>query len=385
LAGEYGVDPDNANKYEEWRRSHQPFHWFAEFYGIMSDGGFDAIIGNPPYVVYSASKVLYSIENMNYRTLSCKNLYAFMLERSIELVKPRSPVSLIVQLTVLSSEKLHSLQDLLVDRGSLYALPFPRRPESMFDGVEMPVAILISTGYEPKEYISSRVGRIYTEERLTTLDTTRLVNHKICIHTHRMAKIGSSIEHKIFEKITSHKGIIDSLTVRQSNHVVYYQEACRYWLKACPGLPYFRRNGKNIPPPHGRFLHCETSEAADFVGCLLNSSFFYWYYSVFSDCEHVNDSLVRDVPIPVNWDKVPWQALSRQLVMSLQQHATRKTINTKQGHKIEYDEMKALLSKDIIDLIDISLCEIYGLSDYETDFIINYDAKYRVGVDASDE
>jgi hypothetical protein len=36
LAGEYDIDPSiDINKYEEWRRSHQPFYWFAEFYGIM--------------------------------------------------------------------------------------------------------------------------------------------------------------------------------------------------------------------------------------------------------------------------------------------------------------------------------------------------------------
>ena len=38
--------------YEKWLKSHQPFHWFVEFYGIMQSGGFDVIIGNPPYVEY---------------------------------------------------------------------------------------------------------------------------------------------------------------------------------------------------------------------------------------------------------------------------------------------------------------------------------------------
>ena len=39
--------------YQEWLKSHQPFHWFVEFYGMMQQGGFDVIIGNPPYVEYS--------------------------------------------------------------------------------------------------------------------------------------------------------------------------------------------------------------------------------------------------------------------------------------------------------------------------------------------
>ena len=64
LAGEYGVDPSKTKAYDQWRKSHQPFHWFAEFYGIMSQGGFDVIIGNPPYV--ESAKILkqYTFPNL---------------------------------------------------------------------------------------------------------------------------------------------------------------------------------------------------------------------------------------------------------------------------------------------------------------------------------
>ena len=52
LAGDYGVKVDDEKAYRQWRESHQPFHWFVEFYGIMNGGGFDVVIGNPPYVEY---------------------------------------------------------------------------------------------------------------------------------------------------------------------------------------------------------------------------------------------------------------------------------------------------------------------------------------------
>ncbi|MDP9222761.1 MAG: SAM-dependent methyltransferase, partial [Actinomycetota bacterium] len=35
---------------DSWRKSHQPFHWFIEFPDVMQRGGFDVIIGNPPYI-----------------------------------------------------------------------------------------------------------------------------------------------------------------------------------------------------------------------------------------------------------------------------------------------------------------------------------------------
>ena len=59
LAAEYGVDLKKASAFGTWRASHQPFHWFVEFYGIMSKGGFDVVIGNPPYV--STKTLTYSL------------------------------------------------------------------------------------------------------------------------------------------------------------------------------------------------------------------------------------------------------------------------------------------------------------------------------------
>jgi len=50
LACDYGVKGDDKTTCAKWVKTHQPFHWFVEFYGIVSNGGFDVIIGNPPYL-----------------------------------------------------------------------------------------------------------------------------------------------------------------------------------------------------------------------------------------------------------------------------------------------------------------------------------------------
>ncbi|TVR63385.1 MAG: SAM-dependent methyltransferase, partial [Candidatus Competibacteraceae bacterium] len=39
LAGEYGVKVEKPKDFDAWRASHEPFHWFIEFYGIMRAGG----------------------------------------------------------------------------------------------------------------------------------------------------------------------------------------------------------------------------------------------------------------------------------------------------------------------------------------------------------
>jgi hypothetical protein len=379
LAGDYGVNPDSARAFVTWRDSHQPFHWFAEFYGVIREGGFDVVIGNPPYVVNSAQKISYDLSRSGLNTLAAGNLYAYVFERSAQVTKKEAPISLIVQLTAISSGRMQALQDLLVSRGLLLVLPYPRRPESMFDGVEMPVVILSSYPSVSHALVTTRVGRMYGQERNHCLQTHATVAHSIRLHGHRVGKLHSTIEKSIIGKVFAAKHSTRHLVARGGDHVVFYQEACRYWLKAQAGLPYFARNGEEMQPPHGRVFSATSGNAAAFWGCLLNSSLFYWYYSLFSDCEHVNDDLVKTIPIPTHWESSKWSELSEHLSLSLTSHATRKTIRTKQGHIIEYDEMKASRAKSLIDEIDLELGKLFGLSDAETDFIINYDIKYRMG------
>ncbi|MBM3879991.1 MAG: hypothetical protein FJ387_09775 [Verrucomicrobia bacterium] len=381
LASDYGVKVSDKAAYAKWLSTHLPFHWLVEFFGIIESGGFDVVIGNPPYVVVSPDKIPYRIKEAEFRTHSTKNLYSLVCERSEQLAQKQASLGLIVQLTALSSEKMPPLQDLLLNRGLFLAPSFPRRPESIFDGVEMPVTILISRK-APRQLHTSRISRFYTEERPCALNLLYLQNHCTRLHGHRIAKIGTPVEKRIFEKWDTASEHVEALTTSTSTHLVYYQEACRYWAKACRGYPFFRRNGEKMSPPHGRTICFKDSNACAFVACLANSSLFYWFYSLFSDCEHINDALIRGFKIPGTWEKEDWSTLESRLSKSLKENAQRKTIQTKQGHTIEYDELNASKSKAVADEVDRALARHYGFTDEEVDFIQNYDIKYRLGRDA---
>jgi hypothetical protein len=226
------------------------------------------------------------------------------------------------------------------------------------------------------------VGRFYTEEREHALLTMALSPHAIRLDGYRIAKIGTSRERSIFQKLTAGtRPMLGSLALTRSKWVVYYQEACRYWVKACHDLPFFQRNGRAMEPPHGRTVAFASEQASSLAACALNSSLFYWYYNAFGDCEHVNDRLVRRFPIPADWQNTDWTTLSSELSESLKKNSKRKIITTKQGYQIEYDEMKAVHSRSVIDRIDRALAWHYGLTEEELDFLINYDFKYRMGGD----
>jgi hypothetical protein len=90
-------------------------------------------------------------------------------------------------------------------------------------------------------------------------------------------------------------------------------------------------------------------------------------------------------PIPRTWNDTDWASIGHELTSSLDANANRKAIRTKQGHLIEYDEIKAVHSKPIIDEIDAALANHYRFTKEDLDFIINYDIKYRLGGEADEE
>ena len=109
LAKEYGVDANKATAFQQWQASHQPFHWFVEFHGIIHQGGFDVIVGNPPYVEYSNVKSEYTVKG--YATESCGNLYAYLMERCKTLANQRAYLSMIVPLSGHSTKRMTPLVD----------------------------------------------------------------------------------------------------------------------------------------------------------------------------------------------------------------------------------------------------------------------------------
>ena len=196
--------------------------------------------------------------------------------------------------------------------------------------------------------------------------------------------MSSTIGGAVLDKITAPKSV-ELITSRGGQHKVFYQEACRYWAKASNFQPRFVLNGETVDQPHGRTISFDSENAAAFVNCLLNSSLFYWYYSTLADCEHVNDSLVRGFPLLDSWTRCDWISLSGAIDRTLRQGASPKTIRTRQGHVIEYDETDGRVARESANNADVALGTLYALSASELDYIINYDIKYRMGKGGDDD
>lgn len=133
-----GVTPDGI---ADWVRRVRPFHWFCEFPAVIGRGGFDVIIGNPPYV--QLSKVTdYNITG--FVTANCPDLYAVCYERSLSLLSPVGRHAFIVMSNLAFSNAFSPLRQVIADLSeSEWWSTYGKRPDSLFRGVQVRNTILV--------------------------------------------------------------------------------------------------------------------------------------------------------------------------------------------------------------------------------------------------
>ncbi len=298
LAGEYGKDTTSPTEVGPWILSHQPFHWFAEFYGTMNRGGFDVIIGNPPYVEYRRSKVDYVVTG--FATADCKNLYAFAVERSFNLLREEGRVGLIIPLASISIDDTHSLRTfLLQEAGLLLHASFGFRPAKLFEGVNLRLTVLLagkkgssraavwSSGYllwcqEERPHLFCKVSPLRVEQ-------TDVLG--------RLPKPVASLGISILSKVLSNTELLGSLVSKTGNAVLHYHRSPLYWIRAMDFEPYFQSATKTRSVHHLRDVYLRDSQATGFVGCVLNSSLFYWWFVNVGNCRNLTGEDVRGIPI----------------------------------------------------------------------------------------
>ncbi|MBL8133209.1 MAG: Eco57I restriction-modification methylase domain-containing protein, partial [Anaerolineae bacterium] len=95
---------------DAFRASHKPFHWYVEFNSVLANGGFDVIVGNPPYVESNKVK---EYEIRNYESEPSHNLYAYTMERAVYIQRQQGRFSVIVPVGAFSVNETVSLRALL--------------------------------------------------------------------------------------------------------------------------------------------------------------------------------------------------------------------------------------------------------------------------------
>lgn len=365
--------------FNTWYTSYQPFHWVAEFYQIIhGNGGFDVIIGNPPYVEYT--KVGYSLKE--YKTLKCSNLYTYVIERCFKLSSKTTRVGMIVPISSICTNRMIEYQKILLEKNiwnSLYA----ERPSKLFAGAEVQLVIsLICDDTQGQSIHSSKYNKWNTEYREYLFQNICYESVHNIIREGSLPKIGSNIEKTIIHKILEDRNTISNYQIKLSDHYVSYRNAGgRYYKVVLNYEPIFKLNGIIKKSSTYQRLYFDDKKYANSICCIMNSSLFFWYWLNYSDTWHLVNREIGSFPINLEEAIIEELNLINTLLMAdFLKKSINKIENRNKGKDtVEFTQYNARDSKSIIDKIDKILAQHYGFTEEELDFIINYDIKYRMG------
>ena len=374
----YGINPDTLHgnkKFEEWKRKTQPFHWYSEFYGItVANGGFDVIIGNPPYVEYKDIRD-YSV--IGYFTNECSNLFAYCIERSWALLSHRGKFGMIIPLSAISTDRMIPLIKLIRGNRDVFVSNFSWRPGRLFEGANLQLSIVVFEKGESNGKVFSTKYLAWDSEAREYLFSAYVQYEDADVRYLKGAlfKIGSSSACAVLQKLLLERKQLGSMIhSSDTNFKVFYRRGGLYW-KVFVDFP--------TESSEEKIINVVDQNTCYMMIALLSSNLWWWYFTASSDCRHLGN---RDIEtFPANFELIK-ETIGKHLIGSSRKYIQHLRDNAEETVRVYKGKtaVKCLsfrinLSKPIIDEIDELLAKHYGFTEEELDFIINYDIKYRMG------
>jgi len=374
-----------------FNETHTPLHWFVEFPEVMADGGFDVIIGNPPYVEYSKVKKDYQI--FGYQTESTGNLYAYVTEQVVGLLQKHGRLGVIIPVASVCTEGYSSLQQQLRVTGNLVISNFNDRPSKLFDNLEhirLSIILLERNENAVRTIHTSRYNRWQSVERPSLFQKISFGQATEFEVSGSILKVASELEQSILQKVLSQRLTIESYAEKSGPYSIYYTRKLSGFVQILDFVPIILdAHGQRREPSELKNIPFGDEVSRDSFLTVLNSNLFYWFLTVYSDCRNLNKRELYSISFDMNRaSTLTTQALSslaRLLMADFTRSAKMLEMNYKQLGKMTIQCIYPKHSKIIIDEIDRVLARHYGFTDEELDFIINYDIKYRLGRGGDDE
>lgn len=391
LAKDYGVDASDdlaaSARFTTWKASHKPFHWLIEFYGIINSGGFDVVVGNPPYLEYAKVRTDYTVRN--YSTIDCSNLYGFFSERSGDLLNHAGWTSSIVPLSMFATPNMAPVMSYVGERyNTEWASFYSNRPDQLFEGAQNFLAIHVATStlQENRKY-TTYLRRWHSSIRDQLFDMTQYVeiDPKATYPAYSYPKFQSEFDNSIWLKMSRLKKKVSDFASHQFSHgeKAVYCYGGVYWTKARTFDSPVTRNGVTATSTADRPFKMREGASPVAAVAILNSTTHFWFWTNFSDCRNKTYSVMLDMPILQDlFSDQQMIDLGLRLMADYQKNGERKVRDGR--NTTIFTEFYPKRSKEIIDKIDRCIGQKMGLTELEMDYLRNFDVKFRMGADDED-
>lgn len=133
------------------------FKWETEFPAIFESGGFDVVIGNPPYVnLERLNETSIYLEKQGYKTFNKRgDLYCIFVEKGFEIIKRHGIISYIMPNKWLQANYGKGLRELFLKNNLIQLIDFG--DFQIFEGATTYPCIFIAKDEDPSELINVSV------------------------------------------------------------------------------------------------------------------------------------------------------------------------------------------------------------------------------------
>lgn len=387
LAAEYGVKVSDKVSYSKWLETHLPFHWFVQFFVIVQDGGFDVVIGNPPYVSAAKVRKQYTVKNLS--TADCSDMYAWVLERAESLLRDGGRSGMIVPLSLAFSGDFESCRRFLYRKyGDNWFSSFGRIPAALF-AADVRVRNTIHVGHKSKRAGTSyttRLHRWFEVARPTLIPTLQYVPYQPALWKYRIPKLNSTEVAEAFQRIIS-KSIrtLDlSTSSRSTKHVLHFKKSAYNWLNFCRSLPPCYEGDRRVD--HTKFGQIYFNDAATSQLALLlaNGKLMIVFWFIIGDDFDVTRWNFAEFPADLSKINLEQRELLLAIAPKLEE-AMEGALQFKLNAGRLVGNYNLAKCRSITDQSDIIFAESLGLADVWEDIELYYVQTMKTDFTESEE
>ncbi len=342
--------------------------------------GFDITIGNPPYGAdFSNQEIKFyrehydSAKTIPGRLKGSLDSFSLFIDRGLQLCNRASTLSYIVPLAFTSSEAMASLHNIIFSCCENISIStYSNRPNKIFESADQRVSIIVLNKRNKaiKKVLTTKLNKRYSETTIQEMiDNLQFVDSRDFLLKGRIPKVGTEIELSILSKLFLIPTKLSEFLVEKGKEVYYRAAGGRYY-----NVVTTYRTGST----QEKSLKVK-KEYHSIIAAILSTNLYWWFLHAYSDTLHIKSFELESFPIPV--DRLDSKSILNieriynEYLKDLEKNV--RTIQADYNTVSSFKEYRARKSKHLIDQIDYAIKDVYGLSEKEIEFIINYDLEFR--------
>lgn len=292
----YSPQNGPGKAFDDWRALHHPFHWFIEFPEVFEGGGFDVVLGNPPYI--SKSKVPYSYSGL--RTQASPDVFGPCLERSSVLTCADGRFAMIVPIAFQFSDRQSITRAVMTDTfSSVWCSTYGLWPSSLFTGVGVRNTIVVGSRSGSHGVNVTGFRRFHRSFRPYLFDTNRYVRlspeRDMDEPWPRLPNEGCAV---LFERLSGRGTTLGESIDGRGQHSLSLKSTAADFLSVFIDMPpAWDLDGRRVDQTAVNTLKFRSEIDRDLAYVVIAGRLALWWWVTLGDDFNVTQSALKSIPV----------------------------------------------------------------------------------------